>query len=354
MTTVHKTIELGKRTISEFDPCYIIAEIGVNHDGSLEKAFKLVDAAAASGADAVKFQTFLVDEMVRKDTQQAEYQKRNLNEETSQSEMLKKLELPFEDFEKLSVYCTRKGVDFISTAFDPMSLSFIASLKPVCFKWASGELTNKPLLLQAASYDTPILLSTGMGQMSEIEEATTWIGEATPFVLLQCVSDYPAAPSDQNLRVLRQLAKQFGCPVGFSDHTIGPTSAIAARALGMSVLEKHFTLDKNSYGPDHRASEEPKEFRAMVDNIRLVETALGDGKKRVAASEISTSKIARKSLVYRSDLTAGHVLSLKDISAKRPNGGLLPKEIDGFLGKALLKPVFRDDFLAYGDIGKDE
>lgn len=337
MTT--PSIQIGQRTISDAAPCYVIAEIGVNHNGDLDLAHKLIDAAVDAKADAVKFQTYRTDELVLPDAAQAAYQSRNLGAEGSQTAMLRRYELPFEAFAELQRHCQARGIDFISTAFDAPSLEFVISLSPVCLKWASGELTNQPMLLQAAASGLPLLLSTGMGSLAEVARSVDWIAGRVPLAILQCVSDYPAAIEDQNLRVLPMMRSAFGCPVGFSDHTIGPYAALVARALGMAVLEKHFTLDSTMEGPDHRASITPDDFAEMVTLLRKVEAGLGDGIKRPRAVERDVTSVARKSLVYRHDLPAGHVVRVEDLTAKRPGLGLAPDRMDRIVGRALTTAV---------------
>jgi sialic acid synthase SpsE len=338
------SIEIGGRRISADDPCYIIAEVGVNHNGDADLAHKMIDAAKAAGADAVKFQTYKTDALITANTQKAEYQIGTTGE-GSQDAMLRRLELPHETFAALARHCREIGIDFMSTAFDSESLEVVSKLDPVCLKWPSGELTNTLLLRQATQYNLPILLSTGMGTLTEISTALDLLAAhgTDDVVILQCVSNYPAAIEEQNLRVLPHMAAVFGKPTGFSDHTEGPYAALAARALGMSVLEKHFTMDRTMDGPDHRASIEPAEFIHMVKILRRVEQGLGDGVKRRLISEQNVMTAARKSLVYLKDLPAGHVLSLQDLTVKRPGTGLPPIEVNSFIGRTLEKAVTIDE-----------
>lgn len=343
-------IHIGQRSVSAADPCYIIAEIGVNHNGDMALAHRLIDAAVAAGADAVKFQTYRTEELVLPDAAQAAYQSRNLGAATSQTDMLRRYELPFAAFAELQRHCQASGIDFISTAFDAPSLEFVISLAPVCLKWASGELTNQPMLMQAAASGLPMLLSTGMGSLAEVARSVDWLGGKVPLAVLQCVSDYPAAIEDQNLRVLPMMQSAFGCPVGFSDHTIGPYAAIAARALGMAVLEKHFTLDRTMEGPDHRASVTPDDFADMVQVLRKVEAGLGDGIKRPRAVEKDVRSVARKSLVYRRDLPQGHVVEAGDLTAKRPGLGLPPDGMDRVVGRALKADVQGNSLVRESDV----
>ena len=344
-------IQLGNRRISENDPCYIVAEIGVNHNGDVDMAHSMIDAAKQAGADAVKFQTYKTDAIITKNTNKAEYQTKTTGV-GSQDEMLRKLELPDIAFVELEKHCREVGIDFMSTAFDSESLELVSKLRPVCLKWPSGELTNTPFLREAASYGLPIFLSTGMGTLTEISASLDLLSNCgvDDVVILQCVSNYPAHIEEQNLRVIPHMAAVFGKPTGFSDHTVGPYAAIAARALGMSVLEKHFTMDRSMKGPDHSASIEPNDFRHMVSTLREIEKGLGDGVKRRLNSESNISKIARKSLVYVSDLPAGHVLELSDLGAKRPGTGIEPNRLDLFIGKKLTRAVCQDDRVDYDDI----
>lgn len=336
-------VQLGTRRISADDPCYVIAEVGVNHNGDADLAHKMIDAAKSAGADAVKFQTYKTEALITANTQKAAYQTGTTGD-GSQDAMLRQLELPQAAFAELAAHCRAVGVDFMSTAFDGESLELVRKLDPVCLKWPSGELTNSLLLRQAAQYKLPILLSTGMGTLTEISAALDLLSAegAEDVVILQCVSNYPAKIEEQNLRVLPHMAAVFGKPTGFSDHTEGPYAALAARALGMSVLEKHFTMDRTMPGPDHRASIEPNDFGHMVTLLRQIEAGLGDGVKRRLNSEQNILAVARKSLVFNRDLPAGHVLELKDLTAKRPGTGLPPDAVDRFLGHTLSMDVTRD------------
>jgi sialic acid synthase SpsE len=336
------SIVLGERRVSADHPCYIIAEIGVNHNGDVELAHQLIDAAVQTGADAVKFQTYVTDELVVAGAVQADYQARNIGFSSSQADMLRQYELPFSVFKELRDHCRTVGIDFISTAFDAKSLDFVISLQPVCLKWASGELTNRTLLEQAAESGLPMLLSTGMSSFTEVSRAVDWLNNRMPLVILQCVSNYPAAIEDQNLRVLETMRAAFGCPTGFSDHTPGPYAALVARGLGMAVLEKHFTLDVSLPGPDHRASIEPAAFTELVSLVRAVEAGLGDGVKRLSQDETNTRDVARRSLVYRYDLPQGHQITMADLTSKRPGTGLAPDQLERLLGRTLVQDVLLD------------
>ncbi len=343
------SITIGTRRISASDPCYIIAEIGVNHDGDLATAHRMIDVAHACGADAVKFQTFRTEANILSTAPKADYQQRQTGD-GSQFDMVRKLELDFEDFTVLKRHCDAIGIEFLTTAFDPEALDFVLTLGVPCLKWPSGEITNLALLRQAARSGLPVLLSTGMADMADIERAVGELRGRCDFAVLQCVSDYPAALEDQNLRVLPAFASAFDCPVGFSDHTLGSTAAFAARGLGMAVLEKHITLDASGDGPDHAASMEPDSFKAMIAALRGIEKGLGDGVKRPVAAELSTRKVARKSLVFGRNLRAGHTIMAGDLLAKRPGDGLGPEWLDAVAGKALICDVTADKQVQWGDL----
>jgi sialic acid synthase SpsE len=347
----HPAVQFSDRVISAADRCYIIAEIGVNHNGSLELAHRLIDEAADSGADAVKFQTFFAEDLLMEDTPKAEYQKLT-TDFGDQNEMLRALELSESDFIGLKRHCDEIGIDFMSTAFDEKSLAIVSRLAPVCLKWPSGELNNFILLRQAAKINLPIILSTGMGSISEVSEAveTLRTNGCDDIVVLQCVSQYPARIEEQNLRAMANMSPILGVPVGLSDHTIGPYAAIAARALGMSVLEKHFTLDTSMRGPDHAASIEPEEFKSLVSILRQIEIGLGDGIKRPTNDEVAMQKVVRKSLVYRENFPAGHTISEIDIVAKRPGSGIAPNQVDHFYGKTLKYDVKAGDLVTYAHV----
>jgi len=337
-------LQISGRRIAADAPTYVIAEIGVNHNGDAALAHKMIDAAKQTGADAVKFQTYRTQDLVLESAAKAEYQTQTTGL-GNQFDMLRALELPFEVFADLRDHCSEVGIDFMSTAFDPISLEHVASLDPVCLKWPSGELTNWPLLRQAKALGLPIMLSTGMGSLREIAGAVDLLGADAKLIILQCVSNYPARIEDQNLRVLPVMQAAFGCPVGFSDHTIGPYAAVAAKALGMAVLEKHFTLDSAMEGPDHAASIEPNDFTQMVSLLRQIELGLGDGVKRPSLNEENVRSVARKSLVYRYDLPAGHVLQESDLIGKRPGGGIGLDRMEHFTGRALGRDVIADQLM---------
>jgi N,N'-diacetyllegionaminate synthase len=342
---------VGDRRISAEDPCFVIAEIGVNHNGDVDLAMRLIDLAVEAGADAVKFQTFRTSELVIESASKAAYQSRQTGAGT-QAQMLAALELDQRAFKRLREHCRARNIEFISTAFDPLSLADVLALEPQVLKWASGEIDNVPLLRQAAASGLPIILSTGMATLEEIGAALAILEDAQsgPVAILQCVSQYPAPLEQQNLRTIAAMREEFGRVTGFSDHTEGPWAAICARAFGMAILEKHITLDRSMAGPDHAASMETDEFAGMVRALRAIESAMGDGRKRPMPSELDTREAARKSLVYVTDLPAGHVVTAADITAKRPAGGLSPTRIDEFLGQSLTRDVAANQQVLAGDV----
>jgi N-acetylneuraminate synthase len=319
-------VKIGKHVIGPASPCFVIAEAGVNHNGDLDIAKGLVDVAVAAGADAVKFQTFKAEKVVSPAAPKADYQLQTTADDESQYTMLKKLELSFEAHHVLKAYCQDRDILFMSTPFDEDSADFLESLGVWVYKIPSGEITNQPLIEHIAAKNLPIILSTGMSALTEVSQAVDWIKSAgnDQLVLLHCVSNYPADPSDVNLKAMNVMAYAFQTPVGYSDHTPGIEVALAAVALGASVIEKHFTLDRNMAGPDHQASLEPDQLAAMVAGIRTVESAMGHGLKEPAPSEANTASIARRSLVAAQDLKAGTVLREEHIAIRRPGTGLPP------------------------------
>lgn len=325
---------------------FIIAEAGVNHNGSLIIARRLVDAAKKAGANAVKFQTYVTEELVMRSARKAEYQKKR-SAGRNQFGMLKRYELSRGDFRNLSAYCRKKKIIFLSTPFDPGSAAFLRTMRLPVFKVSSGELTNLPLLRLIAGYGKPVILSTGMATVGEIRDAVAVIrGAGNPkIMLLQCTSNYPAKFDDANLRAMVTLGKEFGLPVGYSDHTLGIEAAVAATAMGASVIEKHLTLDKKMAGPDHAASVEPDEFSRMVASIRNVERALGDGIKRPARSELPVRSVVRKSVVARCFIPKGTRITRDMLAAKRPAGGMEPKCMDTIVGRKARSDIRKDSML---------
>jgi N,N'-diacetyllegionaminate synthase len=307
-------------------PCFIIAEAGVNHNGSLETARRLIDAAVQAGADAVKFQTFKADRLVTSEAPKAKYQIHTTDATESQYEMLHRLELSFEAHCELMAYCQEKDILFLSSPFDEESADLLMKLEVAAFKIPSGELTNLPFLDYVARKGKPMIVSTGMAYLGEVEAAVHTIEKAgnQDLVLLHCVSNYPAEPADVNLRAMLTMATAFGVPIGYSDHTLGTEVALAAVAMGACVIEKHFTLDRNLPGPDHRSSLEPIELAAMVQGIRKVESALGHGRKEPVPNEAETTAVARKSLVAARDIAAGTKMTEELMAIKRPGTGMPP------------------------------
>jgi N,N'-diacetyllegionaminate synthase len=317
---------IGERIVGQGSPCFIIAEAGVNHNGDLMLAKRLVDAAADAGADAVKFQTFKADRVVSTHAAKARYQKQTTGSEESQLEMVRRLELPADAFRELRDHSDQRGLVFLSTPFDDESADLLQQLGVPAFKIPSGEVVNHPFLERIARMGKPMIVSTGMCYLSEVDEAVRVIRRAgnESLILLHCVSNYPADPEDVNLRAMQTMKTAFGLPVGYSDHTLGVEILLAAVAMGACVIEKHFTLDRTLPGPDHRASLEPTELTTLVRGIRKVESALGLGRKEPAASEADTAAVARRSLVAACDIPPGTVLGEQHIAIKRPGTGLPP------------------------------
>ena len=333
----------------------IIAEAGVNHNGDLEKALALVNAAAEAGADYVKFQTFKAEKIVNPYAQKADYQKKNMQgEENTQFGMLKKLEMGEHWYPVLMERCVEKGIKFLSTGFDQDSIEFLNNLDIPFFKIPSGELTNKPYLKHIASKGKNIILSTGMAYLAEIESAIEILeGEGIlrdKIIVLHCNTEYPTPFEDVNLLAMNQIRDNLGVKVGYSDHTMGIELAIAAVALGAVVIEKHFTLDRSLPGPDHAASLEPIQLKDMVKSIRNIESALsGSGIKEPSNSELKNINAVRKSLHYIQDFPANHVVTNNDMVALRPGTGISPMEIDMFLGKKLKNSVQGSSFVKLKD-----
>ncbi len=324
----------------------IIAEAGVNHNGSFEIAKQLVDKAVEAGADIVKFQTCKAENVISRYADKAEYQKVTTGEADSQLEMVRKLMLTYEEYGKLKDYCEEKGITFLSTAFDIPSVDFLHSIGMRLWKIPSGEITNLPLLIKIASLHEPIIMSTGMSKLSEVADAAKVLKEngAGDISLLHCTTEYPAPYEEVNLKAIRTIKKAFSLPVGYSDHTKGIEIPVAAVASGAVIIEKHFTLDRNMEGPDHKASIEPDELKQMVNMIRHVEVAIGDGVKRVTASEEKNKDIARKSIIARTAIKAGDIFTEFNITTKRPGSGISPMRWFDLLGKQA-KHDYEEDYL---------
>ncbi|MFK7800624.1 MAG: N-acetylneuraminate synthase [Anaerolineae bacterium] len=328
-------VKIAMYSVGTNEPCFVIAEAGVNHNGDLKRAFELVDVAFEAGANAIKFQTFKASRLVTADAPKANYQLQATDVEESQYEMLRRLELSLDDHRELVAYCDSKGVLFMSTPFDELSADFLNEIDVPVFKIPSGEITNLPFLTHVARFGKPLILSTGMSYLGEVEAAVQAINHAgnQQLIILHCVSNYPADPIDINLRAMDTIRQAFGYPTGYSDHTMGAEISLAAVARGACVIEKHFTLDRNLPGPDHRASLEPDELKALVSGIRNVEMALGHGRKIPAASEANTASVARKSLVAAHDIQPGAVVTREDIATKRPGTGLQPSMLAYLIGR---------------------
>ena len=345
MDSMVKPLQIGARAIGPELPCVVIAEAGVNHNGSLEMALRLVDAAAEAEADIVKFQTFKSEEVVTPTAPQADYQLRNTGMVESQLEMIRKLELPDDAFRTIQEHCRQRGITFLSTPFDRGSVDLLNEMGVDAFKIPSGEITNHPFLTYVARNGKPLIVSTGMCDIEEVATALDVIRTTADVgvVLLHCVSNYPAAPANVNLRAMKTLERRFEVPVGFSDHTEGISIPIGAAALGACIVEKHFTLDRTLPGPDHRASLEPAELSAMVRGIRDVQAALGDGVKRQVAEERNTAAVARRSLVAAHDLRAGTMIAEGMVAIRRPGTGLPPSDLARILGRKLKQDIAAGD-----------
>ena len=321
--------------------CYVIAEIGVNHNGSVEIARELIDIAADAGADAVKFQSFSADDLVTRSAPKAEYQTRNTGDGGSQHSMLARLELTESEFRDLMAHCGNRSIDFLSTPFGTAPADMLEAIGVSAFKVSSGDLTHHGFLAHLARKGLPIILSTGMATLAEVDEALRVIDAAgpVPVSLLHCVSAYPAEPASCNLNAMETMSRAFARPVGWSDHTQGVAIGFAAVALGARLIEKHITLDVGMDGPDHAASMEPDEFRRFVAGIRAIDSAMGDGVKAPRPEELRTAEVARRSIVAARDLSAGSVLAGDDVAIMRPGTGLAPAMIDVVVGCRLARDV---------------
>ncbi len=328
------------------DKVLIIAEIGVNHNGDINLAKKLVDVAKEAGADIAKFQTSTLDGVVSKFAEMAEYQKNNIGKVTSQKEMLKSLVLPFDAFRELAAYCKEKGIQFLSTPFDLPSIDFLNELQDM-WKIPSGEITNYPYLVKIAKTGKDIIMSTGMSTVDEVRDAIKVLKDngSGNITLLHCTTDYPTPYEAVNLNAMKTLEKEFGLPVGYSDHTNGIEVSVAAVAMGAKVVEKHFTLDRNLPGPDHKASLEPDELKALVKAVRNVEKSLGSFEKKPSESEIKNIAIARKSIVAARDIKEGEILTEENITTKRPGNGVSAMRWNEVLGTRAIRGFSEDELI---------
>ena len=349
-----------------YNRTFIIAEAGVNHNGSLDTAIKMVDAGVAAGADAVKFQTFRTERLVTETAAKAAYQIKNTGSDESQFEMLKKLELSVDDHRELLAYCKGNNILFMSTPFDEGSADMLEDLGLELFKVGSGEITNKPLLQHIARKNKPMIISTGMSYLEEVAKAVQWIEEARkpdgkmtmysndrfpyPLVLLHCVTNYPALPGEVNLLAMRTMREAFHLPVGYSDHSMGVEIAITAAAIGAVVVEKHLTLSQDMEGPDHKASLDPREFASMVRAIRNIEIAMGDGVKKPSKGEFDTRRIARRSLVASKDIGAQERLTTENLAIKRPGIGIQPEFREMIVGMRAKRNIKADAIIKWKEL----
>ena len=326
---------------------FIIAEAGVNHNGDLEIAKALIDVASESGADAVKFQSFLADDLSTDYADQAIYQARNTGKKESQKEMLKRIELKRDDHQTLIDYCELKNIEFMSSPFDIGSAKFLSKIGIKRFKIPSGEITNKPFLQEIAKHNIPTILSTGMANMLEVENAVKILKDAgldhENISVLQCTTDYPAKMTEANLLSIKKFHDDLELRVGYSDHTIGDFCAVVAVSIGASIIEKHFTLDKEMDGPDHKASLEPSELKAYIKKIREVKSVLGEYKKEPSASEIKNKDIVRKSIVARKKILKGEMIEESKLAFKRPGNGISPMDFENVVGTLAIKDFEADE-----------
>lgn len=325
----------------------IIAEAGVNHNGSLEAAKQMALAAKRAGADMVKYQTALPELVISRFAEKAQYQKEQTGDEESQLEMVRRLHFDFEGHRQLKAYCDSIGIQYLSAAFDLPSVDFLASLHLPAFKIPSGEITNLPYLERVAACGSPVLLSTGMCELAEIEAALAVLraGGAGPVTVLHCNTEYPTPDADANLRAMVEIGERLGCPVGYSDHTLGIEADVAAVALGAQVIEKHFTLDKALPGPDQKASLDPAELAAMVRAVRRTEALLGSGHKQVSDSERKNIAVARKSIVAARPIAAGETFSPENLTVKRPGSGISPMRWYELMGRRAKRAFAADELV---------
>nr|WP_309098443.1 N-acetylneuraminate synthase [Fredinandcohnia onubensis] len=326
---------------------FIIAEAGVNHNGSMDNARKLIIEAKKAGADAVKFQTFKSNKVISKFAQKADYQKETTGNNESQLDMVRKFELSYEDFIELKKYCEELGIMFLSTPFDLESIDFLNSLDMPLFKIPSGEITNLPYLIKIAKLKKKVIMSTGMSTTNEIEFAVVVLRKhgVEDITILHCNTEYPTPYEDVNLKAMNTLKEKFNVTIGYSDHTLGIEVPIAATAMGAEVIEKHFTLDINMEGPDHKASLEPNQLKQMVDSIRNIEAALGDGQKQPSKSEMKNMEIARKSIVAATDIKKGEIFTEDNLTVKRPGNGVSPTKWFEVIGKTANRDFIEDELI---------
>ncbi len=348
-----KKIKIGDRLIGENQPVFVVAEAGVNYNGRLDLTLKMVDAAKEAGADAIKFQTFRAEQIVVPQTKMAPYQKKNIGKTKSQLEMLKELELKEEFYKPIIKHCKKRNIIFLSTPHGGFeSVDFLESLKVPAFKFGSGDLTNLPLLQYAAKFGKPMILGTGMATMEEVKEAIKTIKKTgnNKIVVLHCTTNYPCPPEEVNLRAMQTMMKELNVLVGYSDHTLGIQVPIMAATLGACIIEKHFTLDKNMPGPDHKASVEPGELKEMVKAVRDAEKILGNDIKKPTSKELIMRKTARKSIVANEDIPKGVRITKRMLAIKRPGTGLKPKYFYKILGRKTKQDISKDSLIKLRDL----
>ena len=346
-------MDISQRAIGGHEPVFIVAEAGVNHNGSMDTAHRLIDTAAESQVDAVKFQAFVTEEVISPATPKADYQVQTTGKDDGQFEMAKALELSAAQQAELKEHCERSGLLYLCTPYDMPSVDALDAMDVAAFKIASTDVTNTPLLGHIADKGRPVILSTGWSTLGEIEAAVTVLrdgGLDGKIAILQCTSEYPAPVEDANLRAIKTLEVAFGCPVGFSDHTEGIGAAPWAIAAGACLLEKHFTLDRNMEGPDHRASLEPEELSQLVTLVRQVEAALGTGVKRIMPSEAPNKPRMQKSLVTRRAIPVGTRIEADDLTCKRPGTGLPPSWLDRVVGQPAARDLEANEVLLMSSI----
>ena len=345
-------IKIANRTIGEGEPCFIIAEAGVNHNGDISLARQLIDVAKEAGADAVKFQTFSAEKIATRYAEKAEYLKRTTKQEESHYDILTKQELSEKAHLELKDYTERRGIMFLSTPYDKGSVDLLVRLGVPALKVSSADITNHPLLAHVAAQKLPVILSTGMSTLDEVEDAVG-VTKSTgneQLILLHCNFNYPARMEDINLRAMDTLRQAFGFPVGYSDHTMGFEVSLAAVTMGAVVIEKHFTLDRNLPGPDHLASLEPTELKNMVTGIRNVELALGSPEKCPTGEEIPNRQTSRRSIVAATDIPEGTVITNDMLDAKRPGTGISPKHFDALVGRKTLSVIKKDELITWDKV----
>jgi len=346
-----QTFKIGDRLVGQGQPTFIIAEAGVNHNGDPELAKRLIDVAVVAGADAVKFQTFKAKDGMTQQVKKASYQASNTGSEGTMYDMVKRLELDYSVFTDLKLYCDEKGIVFLSSPHTPDATPFLADLVPA-FKIGSGDLNNLPFLAEAARYGLPMILGTGMATMVEIKEAIQWMRDAggKDMAVLHCTTSYPCAMEDVNLRAMQTMQTELEVLVGYSDHTPGITVPVMAVAMGAPIIEKHFTLDKEMEGPDHKASLDPAELKAMVKAVREAERALGSTAKTPTNKEEEIKPLVRKSIVANVAIPSGTVISLDMLITKRPGTGIAPKAVDTVVGRTARRDIAADTLIQPEDL----